>query len=66
MRPEIIVIAVGNELLDGRVADTNLTWFGRRLKILGFEISRSYTVRDDLDEIQLVLKAILEEDPLFV
>jgi len=52
--------------LDGRVADTNLTWFGRRLKILGFEISRSYTVRDDLDEIQLVLKAILEEDPLFV
>lgn len=66
MGPEIIVLAIGNELLDGRVVNTNLTWLGSRLKRLGYGIRRSYTVRDDLDEIRLILRAVLREDPVFV
>ncbi|MFX1484418.1 MAG: competence/damage-inducible protein A [Promethearchaeota archaeon] len=45
------IIAIGNELLDGKVLETNSNWMEKRLVPLGIEIRRRATVRDEIDEI---------------
>jgi nicotinamide-nucleotide amidase len=66
MRPEIIVITIGNELLDGRVVNTNLAWIGKRLKDLGYDSKKCYVIGDDLEEISRTVKAALRENPVFI
>ncbi|MHA2425495.1 MAG: competence/damage-inducible protein A, partial [Candidatus Thorarchaeota archaeon] len=55
------ILAIGNEVLDGLVQDTNSIWIEKRLNALGIEMRRLVTVRDEIDEIGLGLKFILEE-----
>jgi nicotinamide-nucleotide amidase len=45
------LITIGNEILDGRVIDTNRSYLGRELKLLGFEVRYAQSVDDDLDRI---------------
>lgn len=45
------LITIGNEILDGRVVDTNRSYFGRELKLLGFEVRYAQSVDDNLDRI---------------
>ncbi len=45
------IIAIGNEVLDGLVLDTNSSWMETRLVRLGLQIKRLVSVRDDLDDI---------------
>jgi len=45
------IIAIGNELLDGKVLETNSNWMEKHLVPLGLEIRRRATVRDELEEI---------------
>jgi nicotinamide-nucleotide amidase len=49
------IIAIGNEVLDGLVLDTNSNWMEIRLVKLGMQIKRLVSVRDDLDEIKQAL-----------
>jgi nicotinamide-nucleotide amidase len=49
------IIAIGNEVLDGLVLDTNSNWMEIRLVKLGMHIKRLVSVRDDLDEIKQAL-----------
>jgi len=45
------LITIGNEILDGRVIDTNRSYLGRELKALGFEVRYAQSVDDDLARI---------------
>ena len=49
MRCEIV--AVGTELLLGQIVDTNSSWMGERLAIIGVEHHRQTKVGDNLDRI---------------
>ncbi|MFW9964238.1 MAG: competence/damage-inducible protein A [Candidatus Sifarchaeia archaeon] len=44
-------LAIGNELLDGIVLETNCHWMEIRLVALGVDIRRLVSVRDEIDEI---------------
>ncbi len=44
-------LAIGNELLDGIVLETNCHWMEVRLVALGVDIRRLVSVRDEIDEI---------------
>lgn len=57
MKPEAWIITVGNEILIGRVVNTNAAWLGRRLTLLGFRVARVVTVPDNIDEIASELRA---------
>ena len=54
------IIAIGNELLDGKVVQTNSTWMGIRLVAIGLEIKRLASVRDELEEIGHALDFVRE------
>jgi nicotinamide-nucleotide amidase len=45
------ILAIGNEVLDGLVLDTNSNWMELRLVALGLQIRRLVSVRDDINEI---------------
>lgn len=45
------IIAIGNELLDGMVLETNSNWMEIRLVALGLEVRRLASVRDEIEEI---------------
>ena len=55
----IELIAVGDELLSGRITDTNSTFIGRRLSVLGAAPARRVTVGDDEDAISDALSAAM-------
>jgi nicotinamide-nucleotide amidase len=48
---DVQIIAVGDELLSGRVADTNSAFIGRELAQRGFRLNRTIHVGDDLQAI---------------
>ena len=64
MRTELLTI--GDELLDGRVTDTNGARLGRRLWGLGVGPVRRATVPDDVEEIAAALKTITERSDLCI
>ncbi len=45
------IVSIGNELLIGRVVNSNLAWLGKKLTYLGFNVRRGLIVRDDCEEI---------------
>ncbi len=52
------VLAIGDELLDGRVADTNTLRLAQALAPIGLEIAQRTTVRDDIEAIIREAKAV--------
>ncbi len=54
------IVPVGNELLIGRIIDTNSAWIARRLTFLGYKVIRVVKVPDDLNEISEEIKRGLE------
>ena len=58
MRCEIV--AVGTELLLGQIVDTNSSWMGERLAVIGIEHLRQTKVGDNLDRIVAAISEALE------
>ncbi len=54
------ILAIGNEVLDGLVLDTNSNWMEIRLVALGLQIKRLVSVRDEIDEIGKALEFAME------
>ena len=54
------VVAVGTELLLGQIVDTNSSWMGEQLAIIGVEHLRQTKVGDNLGRIVEVLRESLE------
>ena len=55
----IEVLAIGNELLDGRVADTNTLDIARAIAPLGLSLAHRTTVLDELDAIVAAASAAI-------
>lgn len=49
--PRAWILSIGNELLIGRIVNTNASWLARMLSLLGFEVTRIITVPDKVDDI---------------
>jgi nicotinamide-nucleotide amidase len=64
--PEAWILAVGNELLIGRIVDTNSAWLARRLTFLGFRVRRIIKVPDEVEDIALELRRALESARVIV
>jgi len=52
----VVAISIGNELLDGRTADTNLGFAARALGAMGLRIARHATIGDDRAGIRTALE----------
>ena len=60
--PRVEVIATGDELIYGRILDTNSNWLAKRLAEIGAELRRVTMVGDDYDDMKDVLFGALDRD----
>ncbi len=49
--PDAWIVTVGNEILIGRIVNTNASWLGSRLTLLGFNVARIITVPDRVEDV---------------
>ena len=66
MTQEMEIISVGNELLIGKVLNTNAEWLSKRATNLGITVKRVTAVPDNVDETALVIRETLKRKPQFV
>jgi nicotinamide-nucleotide amidase len=59
----IEIVVTGDEIMFGRITDTNSAWIARRATELGARVSRVTCVGDDVDEISGVLGEVLARSP---
>jgi len=52
MRPNVSMLVVGDELLDGYIDEANAAWTSRRLRERGIALDRVTIVRDDIEAIR--------------
>jgi molybdenum cofactor synthesis domain-containing protein len=57
------VISTGDEILFGRIVDTNSAWIARRAAELGAPLRRITSVGDDLEELSGILRDALGRGP---
>ena len=60
------VITVGNELLSGRVVNTNASWIASRVTGLGGVVKRITTVSDDVEECSAAIRDALTRRPKLI
>ncbi|MEB3786527.1 MAG: nicotinamide mononucleotide deamidase-related protein [Desulfurococcales archaeon] len=60
------ILTIGNELLIGRIVNTNASWLAKKLVFLGFDVRRIIVVPDDKKDISEELKRALERADLVV
>jgi len=65
-KPIAWIITIGNELLVGRIVDTNAAWLASRLTFLGASVRRIVTVGDTVDDIVAVLRDALASSDIVV
>jgi len=54
------LIVIGNEILSGKVVDTNAPFLARELRALGVELRRIVTIPDEVDEIATAVRLFHE------
>jgi nicotinamide-nucleotide amidase len=57
------LLCIGNELLSGRTVNTNAQWVSQKITEAGGCVIRITIVRDDIDEIALIVKESLTRKP---
>ena len=60
------IVCVGNELLIGKVLNTNASWLGKRATSLGVKVKRITVAADDVEEMAVVFREVLSRKPEFV
>jgi molybdenum cofactor synthesis domain-containing protein len=50
------ILSIGNELLIGKTVNTNASWLGRKLTLMGYSVRRIVTVPDDEAEVVDVVR----------
>jgi len=66
MGQSIEIVCVGNELLIGKVVNTNSQWLAKRITTLGLNVSRITTVGDEVEEIAKAVQEALKRKPQFI
>lgn len=57
------IISVGNELLIGKISNTNAQWLAKRITSLGGKVQRVTVIGDDVNEIASTIKESLNHKP---
>jgi len=60
------IICIGNELLIGKILNTNAQWIARRATSLGVIVKRITVVSDDVDEIASAVKEAVQRGSRFI
>lgn len=60
------ILTIGNELLIGKILNTNAHWLSRRITSLGGRVTRIITIGDDVDEISMTIRDCLARKPDFI
>jgi nicotinamide-nucleotide amidase len=64
--PRAWIITIGNELLIGRIVNTNASWLARELTLRGVRVERIITVGDDINEIASVVRSAVNAVDIIV
>jgi molybdenum cofactor synthesis domain-containing protein len=60
------LLFIGNELLTGKVLNTNSQWLARSITSMGGVCRRMTVIGDDVEEISRAIREILERSPRFL
>ncbi len=60
------ILSIGNEILIGRITNTNASWLSKRLTFLGVKVTRIITVPDEIDDIVEEIKRGLDKADLII
>lgn len=66
MTADMEIVCVGNELLIGKVLNTNAQWIGKCANSLGISVKRITVCVDEVREIEAVIVEVLKRKPKFV
>lgn len=55
-QPGVFLLTIGDEILDGRIQNTNASWFGERFRLAGIPVSESRSVPDRAPVIAAALR----------
>ncbi|MCW3977495.1 MAG: molybdopterin-binding protein, partial [Candidatus Bathyarchaeota archaeon] len=66
MGKSVEIICIGNELLIGKILNTNAQWLARRVTALGLGVRRITIVSDDISEISSITGEALQRTPDFI
>ena len=66
MTVDMEIICVGNELLIGKIVNTNASWLGKQATSLGVAVKRITVVADNVEEMAAVFREVLARKPKFV
>ena len=66
MNVQMEIVCVGNELLIGKILNTNAHWLARRSTSLGIFVKRVTIIPDDVEEIARCIREVLERKPRFI
>ncbi len=59
--PNAFIFTLGNEVVHGRVINTNASYLGRRLSILGFNVLGNISLIDDIKLISYFLNLVIKK-----
>ncbi len=60
------LFTLGNEVVQGRVVNTNASYLGRRLTLLGFEVWGNISLVDDVSLVTEFLKYVMNRKPALI
>jgi len=60
------IVTIGDEILIGKIVDTNSAWLGNELTLSGVKVQKVSSITDNEDDIKLALKKALEETDLVI
>jgi len=66
MTQKIEIICIGNELLIGKVANTNAQWLAKRITTLGLSVNRITVISDNVEEIATAIREAVRRKPQFI
>lgn len=66
MTVDMEIICIGNELLIGKIANTNATWLAKQATQLGVNVRRVTVIQDIIEEIAGTICKALERKPQFI
>jgi len=66
MAQQIEIICVGNELLIGKLVNTNAKWLAKRITTIGLSVNRITVIGDSIEEISAAIKEAVGRKPQFI
>jgi len=66
MTNQIEIICIGNELLIGKVVNTNAQWLAKRITTLGLKVNRMTVVGDSVEEISVAIQEAVQRKPKII